>query len=317
MSLQDPAFCAKVHGKLNKASTASAAAAAESLEDNHLRLMLVNGRIIRDVRRAGSSPVKTESEEPPKSCVDVKSERTEGSGGEEDSILRGLQRVKTELREDVSGHSSVSDVESDSDCPRRRKVLSSSSDDDSESSQGEEAEQEEEAEEERGSGHTIELDQSGQTLRHQHKPLKRERPTSPSTEEAIQGMLSMAGLLCAAKPEKAASPCGEPWWSSPGQTGHHPHPHQHRLQGDKSPMDSQGNSSEAWDNQGLPSPETDYQYCDPAMSPPLHPSKRHAPNPPPISNQATKGKRPKKGMATAKQRLGKILKLNRHSRVFV
>lgn len=44
---QDQAFCAKVHGKLNKVSTASAAAAAESLEDNHLRLMLVNGRIIR------------------------------------------------------------------------------------------------------------------------------------------------------------------------------------------------------------------------------------------------------------------------------
>ncbi|CAN9508196.1 unnamed protein product [Ophioblennius macclurei] len=337
---EDPAFCAKVHGKLNKASTASAAA-TESLEDNHLRLMLVNGRIIRDVRRASSSPVKTENDEPPKSCVDVK---LEGSGGEEDAILRGLQRVKTELREDVSGHSGSSDVESDSDCPRRHKVLSSSSsDEDSESSQGEEPDEEEEEEEEpeeeaaaaagqegeeRGSGHTIELDQSAQTLRHQHKPLKRERPTSPSTEEAIQGMLSMAGLLCAAKPEKAASspspsPCGEPWWSGPGQAAQHPHPHPHqhqhqrRLQGDKSPMDSQGNSSEAWDNQGLPSPETDYQYCDPGMSPPLHPSKRHAPNPPPISNQATKGKRPKKGMATAKQRLGKILKLNRHSRVFV
>lgn len=42
---QDAAFCAKVHGKLNKVSTASAA--AESLDDNHLRLMLVNGRIIR------------------------------------------------------------------------------------------------------------------------------------------------------------------------------------------------------------------------------------------------------------------------------
>uniref|UniRef100_A0A3P9M3V3 Uncharacterized protein n=1 Tax=Oryzias latipes TaxID=8090 RepID=A0A3P9M3V3_ORYLA len=63
------------------------------------------------------------------------------------------------------------------------------------------------------------------------------------------------------------------------------------------------------------SPDT--PYGDPSMSPPLHPSKRHAPNPPPISNQATKGKRPKKGMATAKQRLGKILKLNRHSHVFV
>uniref|UniRef100_A0A665VPB0 [Histone H3]-dimethyl-L-lysine(36) demethylase n=1 Tax=Echeneis naucrates TaxID=173247 RepID=A0A665VPB0_ECHNA len=164
---EDPAFCAKVHGKLNKVSTASAAAAAESLEDNHLRLMLVNGRIIRD------------------------------------------------------------------------------------------------------------------------------RPTSPSTEEAIQGMLSMAGLLCSPKPEKVAS-SQEPWWSSPNHQGN--------------------SSSEAWDNQGLPSPEMDYQYCDPSMSPPLHPSKRHAPNPPPISNQATKGKRPKKGMATAKQRLGKILKLNRHSR---
>ena len=44
--IQDEAFCAKVHGKLNKVSTASAAA-AESLDDNHLRLMLVNGRIIR------------------------------------------------------------------------------------------------------------------------------------------------------------------------------------------------------------------------------------------------------------------------------
>uniref|UniRef100_A0A671VZ64 Lysine demethylase 7A n=1 Tax=Sparus aurata TaxID=8175 RepID=A0A671VZ64_SPAAU len=209
---EDEAFCAKVHGKLNKVSTASAAA-AESLDDNHLRLMLVNGRIIR--------------------C---------------------------------------------------KQVLCS--------------------------------------------PC-RERPTSPSTEEAIQGMLSMAGLLCSSKPEKVASP-QKPWWSSPGQCSpleqREAAQHQHRLQGDKSPMDSQGNSSEAWDNQGLPSPlnrshgsspETDYQYCDPSMSPPLHPSKRHAPNPPPISNQATKGKRPKKGMATAKQRLGKILKLNRHSRVFV
>lgn len=118
-------------------------------------------------------------------------------------------------------------------------------------------------------------------------------------------MLSMAGLLCSSKPEKVGS-SQEPWWSGPSQCSRlepreaaAPPPHQRRLQGDKSPMDSQGNSSsEAWDNQGLPSPlsqshgaspETDYQYCDPSMSPPLHPSKRHAPNPPPISNQATKG----------------------------
>ncbi|KAM4569331.1 lysine-specific demethylase 7A [Odontesthes bonariensis] len=327
---EDPAFCAKVHGKLNKVSTASAAAAAaaaESLEDNHLRLMLVNGRIIRDLRRLGSSPIKTEGEwspvghSPPKSYVDVTSERTEDSQEqhntlEKPTLLRGLERVKIELREEVSGHSSASDMESDSDSSTESKASSASSSSDEDSESSPEEEEERGSSQQTGSGHTIELDQSGQKLRHKHKPLKRERPTSPSTEEAIQGMLTMAGLLCPSKPEKAASP-QEPWWSSqcsPQEAAQH----QHRLQGGKSPIDSQGNSSsEAWDNQGLPSPETEYQYCDPSMSPPLHPSKRHAPNPPPISNQATKGKRPKKGMATAKQRLGKILKLNRHNRVFV
>ncbi|XP_026182522.1 lysine-specific demethylase 7A [Mastacembelus armatus] len=350
---EDPAFCAKVHGKLNKVSTASAAAAAESLEDNHLRLMLVNGRIIRDMRQPSSTVVKTDGERsvcqgPPKTCADVKLERTQDgqeqhSTVEKPTLLRGLERVKTELREEVSGHSSVSDMESDSDSPTERKasLSSSSSDEDSESSQEEEEQEEEEQQqqqqqeqqeqERKGSGHTTELDQSSQNLRHKHKPLKRDRPTSPSTEQAIQGMLSMAGLLCSSKPEKVAS-SQEPWWSSRNQCSpleqREAVQHQRRLQGDKSPMDSQGNSSsEAWDNQGLPSPlsrshatspETEYQYCDPSMSPPLHPSKRHAPNPPPVSNQATKGKRPKKGMATAKQRLGKILKLNsRQSRVFV
>ncbi|XP_061494789.1 lysine-specific demethylase 7A isoform X2 [Rhineura floridana] len=63
----------------------------------------------------------------------------------------------------------------------------------------------------------------------------------------------------------------------------------------------------------------DRPYGETSLSVPLHPTKRPASNPPPISNQATKGKRPKKGMATAKQRLGKILKLNRngHARFFV
>uniref|UniRef100_A0A096M1E9 Lysine demethylase 7A n=1 Tax=Poecilia formosa TaxID=48698 RepID=A0A096M1E9_POEFO len=298
---EDPAFCAKVLGKFNKVSTASAAA-AESLEDNHLRLMLVNGRIIRCrnvldfpisfqrlIRRKLliiNLPLKI------KTIVEISLQQNEFNLSKITKKFAGrLERVKNELREETSGHSSVSDSKSSS---------SSSSDDDSESSQEED---EEEEQQQNGSGHSMDLDQSGQKLRHKHKPLKRERPTSPSTEEAIQGMLSMAGLL-----EEAPSP-QDSWWA--GST-------QRSLQGGKSPMDSQGNSSsEAWDNQGLPSPNTEYQYCDPSMSPPLHPSKRNAPNPPPISNQATKGKRPKKGMATAKQRLGKILKLNRHSRVFV
>ncbi|CAJ0943177.1 unnamed protein product [Ranitomeya imitator] len=70
-------------------------------------------------------------------------------------------------------------------------------------------------------------------------------------------------------------------------------------------------------SEGSLSPDRIYGDTSPTV--PLHPTKRPASNPPPISNQATKGKRPKKGMATAKQRLGKILKLNRHghARFFV
>ncbi|MGH0120180.1 UNVERIFIED_CONTAM: hypothetical protein FKN15_065941 [Acipenser sinensis] len=104
-----------------------------------------------------------------------------------------------------------------------------------------------------------------------------------------------------------------------------------RIQENKNFMDSQSSSgSDGWANHRLSvskfsstfsplrdddSPE--FQYSETFLSPPLHPSKRPASNPPPVSNQATKGKRPKKGMATAKQRLGKILKLNRHRSFFV
>lgn len=104
--------------------------------------------------------------------------------------------MKTELREEVSGHSSVSDMESDSDSPtevRRTaasprgiaelagtdgssnvsplqdKGSSSSSEEDSDSSQ----EVERVSSQQKGSGHTIQLDQCGQKLRHKQKPLKR------------------------------------------------------------------------------------------------------------------------------------------------
>uniref|UniRef100_A0A8C1Q600 Lysine (K)-specific demethylase 7Ab n=1 Tax=Cyprinus carpio TaxID=7962 RepID=A0A8C1Q600_CYPCA len=139
-----------------------------------------------------------------------------------------------------------------------------------------------------------------------------EYTTSPSTEEdAIQGMLSMAGLLYS-HPSEDPSRCHAKL--------------KHRIQEHKNFMDSQGSgsnsSSEAWSSRTHSpahgeSPTLGYQYCEPSLSPPLHPSKRPASNPPPISNQATKGKRPKKGMATAKQRLGKILKLSRHKPFFV
>lgn len=71
-----------------------------------------------------------------------------------------------------------------------------------------------------------------------------------------------------------------------------------RLQDKQSFMDSQGSgnssSSEAWGShthspRGEESPQSRYSYCDTPLSPLLHPTKRPATNPPPISNQATKG----------------------------
>ena len=110
------------------------------------------------MRRPATSPIKTEDERipigqpPPRSCVDVKSQRTQDSREQHSTVEKpallsksslnwqrscsqtsspstfeadgvflcfylivGLERVKTELREEVSGHSSVSGVESDSD----------------------------------------------------------------------------------------------------------------------------------------------------------------------------------------------------------
>uniref|UniRef100_A0AAY4E3N0 Uncharacterized protein n=1 Tax=Denticeps clupeoides TaxID=299321 RepID=A0AAY4E3N0_9TELE len=133
--------------------------------------------------------------------------------------------------------------------------------------------------------------------------LYRESPPPPGAEEeAIQGMLSMAGLFCSSQPEDSAH-SQESWWSSPSQRS--PHQSSNEAWANRSPL--LNNSDQA----------TGYQYCESSLSPPLHPTKRPASNPPPVSNQATKGKRPKKGMATAKQRLGRILKLKHHSRFFL
>ncbi|KAM4748311.1 lysine-specific demethylase 7A isoform 2-T2 [Rhinophrynus dorsalis] len=90
-----------------------------------------------------------------------------------------------------------------------------------------------------------------------------------------------------------------------------------RYQSEKSDQDSSMSSGDGHMSDGSLSPTR--IYGETSLTIPLHPTKRPASNPPPISNQATKGKRPKKGMATAKQRLGKILKLNRqsHARFFV
>ncbi|XP_041934408.1 lysine-specific demethylase 7A isoform X2 [Alosa sapidissima] len=315
---EDPDFSTRVHGKFNKVSMASAVTIEKGL-DNNLHLVMCNGRIVRDQRPRGLMKTSVKTENGNMLAYQLKQVKTERIDSDEEQHCSRDSHTNTqpELRGETSG---VSDTESeDSGSTERRD---SSSEDDSGSS-------EDEKDDVKGS-----MEDSGSVMGHQantkhnhkHRPLKRERPTSPSTEEAIQGMLSMAGLLCPQRPDEDGN-SQEPWWS---RTVHLSPEHRDRQppSGPESKvfMDSQGNSSsEAWDHHEIPpsplrqedSPRGDFQYRESSMSPPLHPSKRHASNPPPISNQATKGKRPKKGMATAKQRLGKILKLNRHNRLFV
>ncbi|XP_066505774.1 lysine-specific demethylase 7B isoform X2 [Hoplias malabaricus] len=371
---EDSSFSLKV--KFNKVSTASAAAAERSL-DNHLHLVLCNGRIIKDERwriQEKNSPEKEDISEQKrykvKVKVEVKHEAQEKdrctTGQEEPTAFRKLcKHDSSDLRNGDSDASSDSDAKGR--CAKRKRQLLSS--EDSESSAKEEEEEYEDVVRKKNdflknmakctTGSTA--DSSHISERHQDKPLNRSEEIfplyghrdpsiSPSTEEdAIQGMLSMAGLLYPHSSEEGAN-SQESWWSctthpSPDYNGKEPvsgeenpdsdsnstisSQEEHRVRKqqcreNQSLMDSQGScsSSEAWGNHNhspghVNSPSSGYQYCETSLSPPLHPSKRPTHNPPPISNQATKGKRPKKGMATAKQRLGKILKLNRHKPFFV
>ncbi|KAM9502428.1 lysine-specific demethylase 7B-like isoform 3-T4 [Salvelinus alpinus] len=382
---EDAPFSSTVTAKFNKASVASAAAVERSL-DNNLRLVMCHGRIIRDERchtRVKNSPVqegernggqqlegvlvKTEindtmqeqHRDPERGEIPspLSSESNWSSHRLSINGLEFFERVNSDLRKGTAVYSDISDSESEERCSTQKR-------DSGKDSGSSDEEDKELCRTERGTGSVTDLHQASQALSHHHKPLKGEHPTSPTTEEeAVEGMLSMAGLLYPQRPEESST-AQEPWWSSPAhrcpdrgerepasgeesqdsdsnstlslQDERRAQQHvrkecraelSQRIQENKNFMDSQSsgsNSSEAWGDQSPsqaassplcldPRPGTDYHYCETTLSPPLHPSKRSAPNTPPISNQATKGKRPKKGMATTKQRLGKILKLSRNN----
>ncbi|KAG5845884.1 hypothetical protein ANANG_G00143920 [Anguilla anguilla] len=283
---EDIPFSSRVNGKFNKASTASAAAMESSLASN-LRLVLCNGKIIRDQRQPSreKSARTSDSERAAGSQRDAARTRAEsgelGGRGHHGAADRDkkprhlsvfLESRKSELRKGgSSGHSEASDSGSDDSCTTQQK---DSSEEDSGSSEEEEEDDEEEEEKKvvssqcearGGSGRLPDQYQASQRHRHHGKPLKRERPTSPSTEEAIQGMLSMAGLLCPQRPEEGAT-SQDPWWSSPARRSPNcgeeeesrgestlsqgelrPQIHleaelHQRIQGSKSSIDSQGSS---------------------------------------------------------------------------
>ncbi|KAL7882896.1 hypothetical protein SRHO_G00005540 [Serrasalmus rhombeus] len=284
----------KVNRKFKKIF-ATSAVTMKSSHDNALRLVLCNGRIMRERRRLGKGVLKHERHKTsPCQRHQVKTEKsspcqqervkTESEAGLEMQCTVGHKKATNhKLRTELLG--SGSDLESGEEVAasvEKHSSDSGSSDDEAEHMRRKM----------KGSGSFV----TSQSHSQHHKPLKRERPTSPSPEKALQGVLSVAGLMCQQVPEEGAV-SQEAWWSTQA---------------------SSNSSNEAGSpDRASGSPREEYLYRESSLSPPLHPSKRHAHNPSPISNQATKGKRPKKGKATAKQRLGKLLKMSRHTRLLV
>ncbi|XP_026087086.1 lysine-specific demethylase 7A-like isoform X1 [Carassius auratus] len=309
----DPAFSSKVNGKFKKVS----AVAVEGAHDNALRLVLCNGKIMRERFPVSNVAAKV-------TAVEMLQFHQHGIKLERMSTCQQEKGTKEKREDELRlhctikkpvNHSLAVQTELRTESPH---VTSSDSDSESEAEDSPEKRSESESSEEEDGGSTRDSGSfvehlSGLQRGHHKQALKRERPTSPSTDDAIQGMLSMAGLLC-----QRASAGGDMlqqqqhWWSSQGNSS----------------SSSSSSSSDAWDSSepcsAARSPEgedgslgEEDSYRESSLSPPLHPSKRHAPNPTPISNQATKGKRPKKGQATAKQRFGKMLKMNHHKGLFL
>ncbi|EAW83941.1 hCG16420, isoform CRA_b [Homo sapiens] len=390
----------KLNGKFNKHLQPSSTVPEWRAKDNDLRLLLTNGRIIKDERQPFADQslytADSENEEDKRRTKKAKMKIEESSGvegvehEESQKPLNGFfTRVKSELRSRSSGYSDISESEdSGPECTALKSIFTT---EESESS-GDEKKQEITSNFKEESNVMRNFLQKSQKPSRSEIPIKRECPTSTSTEEeAIQGMLSMAGLhysTCLQRQIQSTDCSGERnslqdpsschgsnhevrqlyRYDKPVECGYHVktedpdlrtsswikqfdtsrfHPQDlsrsqkcirkegsseisQRVQS-RNYVDSSGSSlqnGKYMQNSNLTSGAC--QISNGSLSPerpvgetsfsvPLHPTKRPASNPPPISNQATKGKRPKKGMATAKQRLGKILKLNRngHARFFV
>ncbi|ERE86756.1 lysine-specific demethylase 7-like protein [Cricetulus griseus] len=364
-------------------------------------VFLANSVILRDERQLFAdrslytADSENEEDKKPIKKADIKTEESSGrEGTESEGFPKPLNRiftsVKSELRNRTSEYSDVSDSEdSGPDCTALKINFAT---EDSESS-GDEKKHEVTSNFEEESDVVRNLLQKGQKPSRNEIPVKRECPTSTSTEEeAIQGMLSMAGLhysTCLQRQTQSTDCSGEKNSLQDPSSCHSSNPELRQLyRCDKqvefgyhdraadpdlrtSSWAKQFDRTSRFNAQDLSrsqksikkessseiSQKAQSRHCvdssnssiqngkymlspslvsgpcqisngslsperpigDTSFSVPLHPTKRPASNPPPVSNQATKGKRPKKGMATAKQRLGKILKLNRngHARFFV
>ncbi|KAJ7397133.1 Lysine-specific demethylase 7A [Pitangus sulphuratus] len=194
----------KLNGRFNKPFQPSSTVPEWRTKDNDLRLLLSNGRIIRDERRpftdrslyTADSEDEDDRTRSKKTTVKVEDQPSgcegEGNADAQKPLNMFFESVKSELRNGSSEYSDISDSEeSEPDCTTQQK---DSSTEESESS-GDEEKQEVTSNFKEESKVMRDLCQNTQKPSRNETPSKKECPTSTSTEEeAIQGMLSMAGL---------------------------------------------------------------------------------------------------------------------------
>ncbi|EMP23998.1 Lysine-specific demethylase 7 [Chelonia mydas] len=345
----------KLNGRFNKPFQPSSTVPEWRTKDNDLRLLLSNGRIIRDERRpftdrslytadSEDEDDRTRSKKTKTIKMEDQSSGLEGQGtaDAQKPLNMFFESVKSELRNGSSEYSDISDSEeSEPDCTTQ---LKNSSTEESESSGDEE--KQEVTSNFKEESKIRDLCQTTQKPSKNETPSKGECPTSTSTEEeAIQGMLSMAGLHyttclpghtqstdCTAKrtshQEHRSYPrskhmreeergVGTSIWARQLNAASRVTPQDtskaqkyikkegaseasHKVQENRNFTHSNGLSfqhgkctrdstliqGECRLSDGSLSP--DRPYGETSLSIPLHPTKRPASNPPPISNQATK-----------------------------
>ncbi|XP_046729162.1 lysine-specific demethylase 7A isoform X2 [Silurus meridionalis] len=251
---EDQDVSSKVNRKFKKVVQASAVT-VEDNHDNALRLVLCNGRIMCERLRLGNRALKPEQDET-SSCQQHHVKLEKPSSCQQVKVEAGLQYVGQvthhELRIKLTNLSGL----------QKKVEQKDEEEDEKESLDSGSSEDEEECK-------MPKMRNSGSQ---HHKPLKRERPSSPS------------------RVPQGGAVTQETWCSS--------------------------SSSAACVSSNTGSVEECF-YSDSSPSPALHPSKLHTHNSSPISNQATKGKRPKKGNATSKQKLSKLMKMSTHTRLLL
>ncbi|KAK7818092.1 hypothetical protein U0070_014687 [Myodes glareolus] len=364
-----------LNGKFNKHLQPSSTVPEWRAKENDLRLLLTNGRIIKYVkderqlfadRSLYTADSENEEDKKPTKKANIKTENSGREGAESEGSPKPLNRiftsVKSELRNRTSEYSDVSDSEdSGPDCTALKINFAT---EDSESS-GDEKKHEITSNFKEESNIVRNLLQKGQKPSRNEIPFKRECPTSTSTEEeAIQGMLSMAGLhysTCLQRPIQSTDCSGEKNSLQDPSSCHSSNPELRQLYRCDKPVEFGYHDKTAdpdlrtsswtkqFDRTSRPNPQdlsrnqkyikkesssesiqkAQSRHCVDSSNSSIQNGK-YMLNPSLVSGpcqiangslspERPVGKRPKKGMATAKQRLGKILKLNRngHARFFV